>query len=225
MQKRVNNIISNLTIWTCTISYILCSAFLNIQPNWLNIVISFIISLITSYGVIYFLIGGIVRIVYKKRAGEFYLKGTWFIVYYSNYKVDHYLRLGKLVMLQDYEQIAIKELSSHTPEIQDGQVLQNKFRDHEESESPSTGHGFAKIDRQNRTLVGIYFVTRSSQQTAVGMFHCRINNQNGELQGEFTTTEPSRPNKKPVGGKLMLFRDENSQLQFCNKIIKADKEE
>lgn len=225
MQKRFHEVISHLTILVCTICYIICSVFLHIQPEWLNIVLAPIISLITSYGVIYFLIGGIFRLVYKKKAHEFYLEGTWYIVYYSNYKEDHYLRLGKLVMRQDYEQIAMEGLTSHTPEIQNDKVLSEKFRDDEESETPSTGHGFAKIDRKNRTLAGIYFITRSAQQTAVGMFHCRINDTNQELHGEFTTTESVRPNNRPVGGKLRFFRDENSRLRFCNNLIKSAKEE
>ena len=209
MQKKFNTIIAHLTIWVCTICSIMCSAFLHIQPEWLNILISFIISLIASYGVIYFIIGGIFRIVYKKRSREFYLGGTWYIAYFSNYKEDHYLRFGKLVMLQDYEQISIEELSSHSPKILNDEVIQDEYRDNEDAEAPSTGHGFAKIDRKNRTLSGIYFITRSSQQTAVGMIHCRINDTNKELYGEFTTTETSRPNNRPVGGKQRFFRDEN----------------
>lgn len=225
MWKRYHEVISHLTIWACTICYIICSVFLHIKPEWLNIILSFIISLVTSYSVVYFLIGFIFRFVYKRREKEFYLGGTWYVVYYSDYYKDKYLRLGKLEIRQDYEQISLENLTSHTPKIQNDNVIPERFRDDEESETPSTGHGFAKIDRKNRTLAGIYYITRSAQQTAVGMLHCQINDTNQELYGEFTTTESARPNNRPVGGKLRFFRDENSQLRFCNNLIQTKKEQ
>lgn len=225
MQKLFNEIISHLTIWTCTICTIFCSVFIDIQTEWLNILISFIISLITSYGVFYFTIKGIFRLVYKRKSREFYLEGTWYIAYYGDYKRDHYLRFGKLVMRQDYEQIAIEQLSSHSPKIKNNVIIQDEFRDDEESEIPSTGYGFAKIYREARIVAGIYFLTRSAQQTVAGMFHCRINDVNkGELCGEFITTEHVRPYNRPVNGKLRFFRDKKSRLDFCNNLIKSTKE-
>lgn len=222
MQKQYNEIISHSAIWLCVICTVIISVFLPIEQKWLNGLISFVISLIASYSVFYFIIKRIVRFVYKKKACEFYLERTWYVAYYSNYKKDHYLRFGKLVLRQDFEQIAIEEFSSHSPKIQDNKIIQGEFRDDEEAELPSTGHGFAKIDRKNRTMAGIYFLTRSAHQTVVGMFHCRITNRG--LYGEFTTAEPFRPNNRPVGGKLMGFRDENSRLEFCNNLIKSAKE-
>lgn len=221
MKKRYNEIISQLTICTCTICFIICFEFLNIQPRWLNIVVSIIMSLVTSFGVVYFIIGGIVRLVYKNRANEFNLSGTWYIVYYSKFAEDHYLRVGKLVMKQEFEQVEIERISSHSPHIQNDEVVPYKYRDHEISETPSTGQGFAKINTQNKTLAGVYFVTRSSQQTVVGMIHCQIHDK--EMNGKYTTTEDSRPNNRPVGGQLMLFREEKDQLDFCNTLIKSSK--
>lgn len=223
MQKLFNEIISHLTIWACTICTIVCSVFLHIQTEWLNVLISFIISLITSYGVFYFIIKGIFCLVYKRKSREFYLEGTWYIAYYDDYKNDHYLRFGKLVMKQDYEQITIEQLSAHSPKIENDIIIQDEFRDYEETEIPSTGYGFAKIYREARIVAGVYFLTRSAQQTVAGMFHCKINDvSKGILCGEFITTERSRPNNRPVNGKLRCFRDEKSRLEFCNKeVIKS----
>lgn len=222
MQKLLNEIVSHLTIWVCAICNIVCSVFLHIQPEWPNVLISFIISLIASYGVFYFIIKAIFRLVYKRKSREFYLEGTWYIAYYNDYEKDHYLRFGKLVMKQDYEQITIERLSSHSPKIENNIIIQDEFRDDEETEIPSTGYGFAKIYREARIVAGVYFLTRSAQQTVAGMFHCRITDVcKGIFCGEFITTEHSRPHNRPMNGKLRCFRDEKSRLEFCNNLIKS----
>ncbi len=159
------------------------------------------------------------RLVFHKKVNDLYLGGTWYVVYYSNYETDKYLRIGKLVIKQDYDQVNIERLTSHTPKISGGAIVKGEYKDCELTERPSTGHGFAKINIENRTFTGVYFVTRASQHTVTGLLNCQINDVNHEMAGAYTTTETHRSDNRPVGGKVMFFRDEKNQIAFCNKLI------
>lgn len=224
MKSKHNEILFSISLAIALIINVLCTQFLNIRPEWLNSIISIIISLISSIGIIYILFGATIHYIWIRIHKQINMRGKWYIAYYADqHSVNKaYLRIGSFDIKQNYESIEMRNLNGHTPVINNGHISRIETRDGEKSERSSSGCGFAQIDTSNNTLSGIYKLTRAGQHSIIGLWELTLTrDDNGIVRGAFQNKESNRPDNRPTEGTLIICRNKETIYIECERMINS----